>query len=253
MRKPLVIGNWKMNGSTTHNEELLASLTAGDSPLVGVDAVVCPPFVYIQQVAAALQDGTFAWGAQNCAAQSDGAYTGEVSAAMLSDLGCSYAIIGHSERRALFGDDNAIVAQKFTRLAEQGIKPVLCVGETLEQRESEQTLNIIEAQLSAVLAVNPAAQWCDYDAVLAYEPVWAIGTGKTATPEQAQEVHAFIRQQLAQHDAAVAEKTRILYGGSVKAGNASDLFGQSDIDGGLIGGAALVAEDFIAICNAANE
>ena len=253
MRKPLVIGNWKMNGSAAQNESLLASLATGDSALAGVEAAVCPPFVYIQQVGAALQGGIFALGAQNCAAQSDGAYTGEVSAAMLSDLGCSYAIIGHSERRALFGEDNAIVAQKFTRLVEQGIKPVLCVGETLAQRESEQTLNIIEEQLGAVLAANPASQWSNFDAVLAYEPVWAIGTGKTATPEQAQEVHAFIRQQLAQHDATVAAKTRILYGGSVKAKNAAELFVQSDIDGGLIGGAALVAEDFLAICNAANE
>ncbi len=251
MRKPLVIGNWKMNGSVAQNEALLASLIKEGSRLAGVDAVVCPPFVYIQQVAAALSSGAFAWGAQNCAAQSDGAYTGEVSAAMLSDMGCSYAIIGHSERRALFADDNGTVAQKFAQLAENGVRPVLCVGETLAQREAGQALSVIEDQLSVVLAANPVGQW--QDAVLAYEPVWAIGTGKTATPEQAQEVHAFIRQQLVQHDAALAQKTRILYGGSVKAGNAAELFSQQDIDGGLIGGAALVAEDFLAICNAANE
>ena len=158
MRKPLVIGNWKMNGSAEQNDALLASLIAGDSRLAGVDAVVCPPFVYIQQVAAALGSGAFAWGAQNCAAQHDGAYTGEVSAAMLSDMGCSYAIIGHSERRALFGDDNDTVAQKFTRLAESGIRPVLCFGETLAQREAEQTLSIIEEQLRVVLAANPVEQ-----------------------------------------------------------------------------------------------
>ncbi len=253
MRRPLVIGNWKMNGSAAQNDALLASLTAGGSHFAGIDAVVCPPFVYMQQIAAALKGEALAWGAQDCASQNDGAYTGAVSAAMLNDLGCSYAIIGHSERRAFFADDDAIIAQKFTRLAEQGIKPVLCVGETLAQRESEQTLSVIEEQLTAVLAVNSASKWSDCDAVLAYEPVWAIGTGKTATPEQAQDVHAFIRQQLEKHDASLAQKTRILYGGSVKAGNAAELFEQTDIDGGLIGGAALVAEDFLAICNAANE
>lgn len=251
MRKSLVIGNWKMNGSAQQNEALLASLVAGGSSLASVDVAVCPPFVYIPQVAAVLSSGAIAWGAQNCAAQHDGAYTGEVSAAMLQDMGCSYGIIGHSERRGMFADDNDTVAQKFTRLAESGIRPVLCVGETLAQREAEQTLSIIDEQLSVVMAANPVEQW--QNAVVAYEPVWAIGTGKTATPEQAQEVHGFIRQRLAEHDAALAQKTRILYGGSVKASNAAELFRQQDIDGGLIGGAALMAEDFLAICNAANE
>lgn len=251
MRKPLVIGNWKMNGSAARVEALLSELTASDSQSPGVDIVVCPPFVYIQQVAALVSDSSLVYGAQNCAAQNDGAYTGEVSATMLHDMGCTYAIIGHSERRALFADDDAVIAQKFARLFEQGVRPVLCVGETLAQREAEQTLAVIGEQLDAVLAANPVAQW--RDAVLAYEPVWAIGTGKTATPEQAQEVHAFIRQRLAQHDAELAQKTRILYGGSVKANNAAELFGLRDIDGGLIGGASLVAEDFLAICSAASE
>lgn len=249
MRKPLVIGNWKMNGSAASVDALLAGLTSSNVQPEGVDIVVCPPFVYIQQVGALANGSSLAWGAQNCAAENDGAYTGEVSATMLSDMGCTYAIIGHSERRALFADDNTIVAQKFTRLTEHGVRPVLCVGETLVQREAEQTLAVIGEQLDAVLAVNPAQQW--RAAVLAYEPVWAIGTGKTATPEQAQEVHAFIRRRLAQSDAELAQNTRILYGGSVKAGNAAELFGQQDIDGGLIGGAALVAEDFLAICHAA--
>ncbi|MGI9287163.1 MAG: triose-phosphate isomerase [Pseudomonadales bacterium] len=251
MRKPLVIGNWKMNGSAARNDALLTALTASDVQLPKVDIVVCPPFVYIQQVATLANECTLAWGAQNCAAKTDGAYTGEVSAAMLHDMGCSYAIIGHSERRALFADDDATVAQKFARLSEQGVRPVLCVGETLAQREAEETLAVIDEQLDAVLTTNSVEQ-CR-DAVLAYEPVWAIGTGKTATPEQAQEVHAFIRQRLAQYDTSLAQKTRILYGGSVKAGNAAELFGQQDIDGGLIGGASLVAEDFLAICKAASE
>lgn len=251
MRKPLVMGNWKMNGSVARNDALIAELAAGSSQLQGVEIVVCPPYLYIQQIAALLKESAMAYGAQNCAAQNEGAFTGEVAATMLGDMGCAYAIIGHSERRALFGDSNAVVAEKFTRLGEQGIRPVLCVGETLEQREAEQTLGVIEEQLSAVLAANPVDQW--RDAVLAYEPVWAIGTGKTATPEQAQEVHAFIRQYLAGQDSKLAEDTRILYGGSVKANNAAELFGQDDIDGGLIGGAALVAEDFLAICAAADE
>lgn len=251
MRKPLVIGNWKMNGSAARVDTLLAELTASDSQPAGVDIVVCPPFVYIQHVAGLASDSSLAWGGQNCAAQNDGAYTGEVSAAMLRDMGCTYAIIGHSERRALFADNDAAIAQKFARLAEQGIKPVLCVGESLEQREADQTLAVIDKQLDAVLTANSLEKW--RDAVLAYEPVWAIGTGKTATPEQAQEVHAFIRQRLAQNDAELAQQTRILYGGSVKAGNAAELFGQQDIDGGLIGGASLVADDFLAICKAASE
>lgn len=214
------------------------------------EMAVCPPYPYLGQAQLALQGSPLALGAQSLSEHASGAFTGEVSAAMLLEFGCRYVLVGHSERRALFGETDAVVAAKFAAAQEAGLVPVLCVGETLDERNAGQTASVIARQLSAVLdrvGVNAMAS-----AVVAYEPVWAIGTGVTASPAQAQEVHAAIRAQVAALDAGVAEGLRILYGGSVKPQNAKELFGQADIDGGLIGGAALVADDFLAICLAAN-
>ncbi len=214
------------------------------------EMAVCPPYPYLGQAQLALQGSPLALGAQSLSEHASGAFTGEVSAAMLLEFGCRYVLVGHSERRALFGETDAVAAAKFAAAQEAGLVPVLCVGETLDERNAGQTASVIARQLSAVLdrvGVNAMAS-----AVVAYEPVWAIGTGVTASPAQAQEVHAAIRAQVAALDAGVAEGLRILYGGSVKPQNAKELFGQADIDGGLIGGAALVADDFLAICLAAN-
>lgn len=214
------------------------------------EMAVCPPYPYLGQAQLALQGSPLALGAQSLSEHASGAFTGEVSAAMLLEFGCRYVLVGHSERRALFGETDAVVAAKFAAAQEAGLVPVLCVGETLDERNAGQTASVIARQLSAVLdrvGVNAMAS-----AVVAYEPVWAIGTGVTASPAQAQEVHAAIRAQVAALDIGVAEGLRILYGGSVKPQNAKELFGQADIDGGLIGGAALVADDFLAICLAAN-
>lgn len=249
MRKKLVAGNWKMNGAREGNAALLASLLGG---LAGChcEIAVCPPFPYLSQVASLLADSGVALGAQTLSEHAVGAYTGEVSGAMLAEFGCRYVLVGHSERRTLFAEGDVQIAAKFAAAQAAGLVPVLCVGETLAQRESGETFSVVAAQLAAVLdrvGVKALAS-----AVVAYEPVWAIGTGLTATPAQAQEVHAAIRAQVAGLDCGVASGLRILYGGSVKAQNAAELFGQADIDGGLIGGAALVAEDFLAICRAAN-
>ena len=249
MRKKLVAGNWKMHGSLQQNSVLLASIAAGASGMA-CEMAVCPPYPYLGQAQLALQGSPLALGAQSLSEHASGAFTGEVSAAMLLEFGCRYVLVGHSERRALFGETDAVVAAKFAAAQEAGLVPVLCVGETLDERNAGQTASVIARQLSAVLdrvGVNAMVS-----AVVAYEPVWAIGTGVTASPAQAQEVHAAIRAQVAALDAGVAEGLRILYGGSVKPQNAKELFGQADIDGGLIGGAALVADDFLAICLAAN-
>ena len=249
MRRKLVAGNWKMHGSLRQNAGLLASITAKASG-VRCEVAVCPPYPYLGQVQLALADSVVALGAQSLSEHPSGAYTGEVSASMLAEFGCRYVLVGHSERRALFGEADDAVAAKFEAAQKAGLVPILCVGETLEEREAGKTASVISRQMSAVLdrvGVSALAL-----AVVAYEPVWAIGTGVTASPAQAQEVHAAIRAQVAALDVDVAEGLRILYGGSVKPQNAKELFGQLDIDGGLIGGAALVADDFLTICLAAN-
>jgi len=248
MRRPFVAGNWKMNGSAASNKALLDGIRAGLAAVTTIEVAVCPPFVYLRDVAGQLQGTAVALGAQNLSEQGAGAFTGEISAAMLLDLACRYVIVGHSERRAIYGESDALVASKFAAARKAGLIPILCVGELLEEREAGTTEQVIERQLDAVLALEGIAAFAQ--AVVAYEPVWAIGTGKTASPEQAQAVHAFIRNKLAAQDATIADKLRILYGGSVKASNAVELFGMADIDGGLIGGAALQAEEFLAICRA---
>lgn len=248
MRKPLVVGNWKMHGGLNRNAELLAALTQGWDAASGAEVAVCVPYAYLHQVRSLLGAGAIRWGAQNVSEYAEGAYTGEISAAMLLEFGCEYAIVGHSERRQIFGETSAGVARKYAAALQTGLKPILCVGETLEQREAGSTDAVVGAQLMAVLeAVGPVGMAAG---VVAYEPVWAIGTGKTATPEQAQAVHAFLRRQVAARDSQVAAGLRILYGGSVKAANAATLFGQPDIDGGLVGGASLQADEFLSICKA---
>ena len=246
MRKKLVAGNWKMHGSLAENAALLSALK---SAMAGIDAVVCVPFPYLAQAQAALTGSSIAWGAQNLSEHAKGAFTGEVSAAMLLDFGCTYVIVGHSERRSLYGESDAVVASKYVAAQAAGLTPVLCVGESLEERESGVTEAVVARQLDAVIEAAGVASLAK--AVVAYEPVWAIGTGKTASPEQAQAVHAFIRSKIAALDAYIADQLVIQYGGSVKAANASELMAQPDIDGGLIGGAALIAEEFVAICQAA--
>ena len=249
MRGRLVAGNWKMHGSRGTNPVLLESVLAGLAGLAGVECAVCVPFPYLPEAAAKLADSKLALGAQTVSEFPSGAYTGEVSAAMLAEFGCRFVLVGHSERRGLFGETDGQVAAKFAAAAKAGMTPVLCVGETLEEREGGRTEQVVARQLDAVLAASGAAALGG--AVLAYEPVWAIGTGHTASPHQAQEVHAFLRARVAKQDAGVASKLRILYGGSVKPGNAAEIFAMQDVDGGLIGGASLVPDDFLAICKAA--
>ena len=240
-----VVGNWKMNGSRAANAALLAALrSAAPFP---ASVAVCVPAPYLGQVASALQGSAIAWGAQDCSSHESGAFTGEISAAMLAEFNCRYVVVGHSERRALHGEGDALVAEKAARALAAGMTPIVCVGETLAEREAGQTAAIVKRQMSAV--IHTLAH-CISQVVVAYEPVWAIGTGKTATPDQAQAVHALLRAQL--HAATEhAADMKILYGGSVKADNAATLFAQADIDGGLIGGASLKAGDFAAICRAA--
>lgn len=248
MRRTLVAGNWKMNGSKATTESLCKAIISGlNSSDTGI--VVCVPYVYLSD-AARIVDGTpLALGAQNVADQSSGAYTGEISAEMLKEFNCKYAIVGHSERRTYYGDTNESVAARYCQAQQQGIVPILCVGETLEQRENDQTFSVIDEQLDAVLAAAGVESFSN--AVIAYEPVWAIGTGKTATDEQAQEVHQYIRQKIAAENQQIADQLQILYGGSVKPDNAEGLFAMPDIDGGLIGGASLDAEGFLKIFRAA--
>jgi triosephosphate isomerase (TIM) len=248
MRRKLVAGNWKMHGSLAQNEALLNALVAGVAELPGVDCAVCVPFPYLHQTQQKLAATAVKWGAQDVHQLDKGAYTGEVAASMLTDFGCAYVLVGHSERRSLYGEGSVLVAEKFVAAQKAGLTPVLCVGETLEQREAGATELVVAEQLDAVIAL--AGVQALGRAVVAYEPVWAIGTGKTATPEQAQAVHAYIRQRVAGLDKGVAQGLQILYGGSVKASNAAELFAMKDIDGGLIGGASLIAADFLAICAA---
>jgi triosephosphate isomerase len=251
-RKVLIAGNWKMNGSLGDSRQLVAALRAG-VPTAGhanATMLLCPPFVYLASVRDWLQGSSIALGAQSLAdKEGSGAYTGEISGAMLRDIGCSHVIVGHSERRALYGETDTIVAAKFQLAQRAGLTPILCVGETLEQREAGQTRSVISSQVTAV--IDAAGVQAFAKAVVAYEPVWAIGTGRTASPEQAQEVHAFIRGMVAARDATIAAGLSILYGGSVKGANAQSLFAMADIDGGLVGGASLVAADFLEIFRAA--
>jgi triosephosphate isomerase len=248
MRRKLVAGNWKMHGSLAENEALLAGVLAGVAS-AKTDVAVCAPYPYLAQLQAKLAGSAIAWGAQNLSQHGKGAFTGEVSAAMLRDFGCKYVIVGHSERRALYGETDEIVAAKFEAAQAAGLVPILCVGESLDERERGVTEQVVARQLDAVIGKSGVGALAD--AVVAYEPVWAIGTGKTATPQQAQEVHAFIRGKIAALDPAVAQGLIIQYGGSMKANNAAELLAQPDIDGGLIGGASLVADEFLAICRAA--
>jgi triosephosphate isomerase (TIM) len=249
MRRPLVAGNWKMHGSRAENARLIDELVQASDP-ARAEVLVCPPSVYLWEIGRQLKGTPVGLGAQNvCEEAGPGAFTGEISAAMLKDVGCAYAIVGHSERRALYREDDALVARKFVAVQAQGLVPVLCVGETLDERERSVTREVVARQLDAVLSVAGVAALAR--AVVAYEPVWAIGTGKNATPEQAQEVHAFIRERIAQRDATIASALRVLYGGSVKASNAIELFAMPDVDGGLVGGASLKADEFLRICAAA--
>jgi triosephosphate isomerase (TIM) len=248
-RQPLVAANWKMNGTLATIRPLIAAISAGIKDGITAEIAICPPYVYLAEVTGLLKNTSMISGAQNLSRHDSGAYTGEISSSMLLDYGCRYVIVGHSERRTLYGETDIVVAEKFAQAIKSGLKPILCVGEYLEEREAGDTDNVIARQLDAVITKCGIESF--EQAVIAYEPVWAIGTGKTATPEQAQEVHAFIRLRLARHDEKVADTIRILYGGSVKATNAKDLFTMADIDGGLIGGASLDANDFLAICRAA--
>ena len=249
MRVKLVAGNWKMNGNLAANQTLLAALPPLLSRLTGMNCAICAPYPYLAQVEQALKGTNIVWGAQDVCQYDNGAYTGGVSAAMLADFGCSYVLVGHSERRVIFGESDQLVALKFATAQKAGLTPILCVGETLAERESGVTEQVIARQLDAVIGNSGVAALAR--TVIAYEPVWAIGTGKTATPDEAQAVHAFIRARVAVQDARVAAGLVIQYGGSVKASNAQTLFSMPDIDGGLIGGAALIAEEFAAICRAA--
>jgi triosephosphate isomerase (TIM) len=249
MRRSIVAGNWKMHGSRAENARLVEELLAAAPAAAPADCVVCPPLVYLQEVGRQLRDSLFRLGAQDVCADPQGAFTGEVSAAMLKDVGCEYVIVGHSERRLLYRESDQLVARKFAAAHAKGLIPILCVGEQLADREAGRTREIVTRQLDVVLELTGAGPL--ERAVIAYEPVWAIGTGRNATPDQAQEVHAFIRARIAARDAKIAAATRILYGGSVKAGNAAELFNMPDVDGGLIGGASLKADEFLTILAAA--
>ena len=251
MRKPMVAGNWKMNGKSADNAALLEAVRGLGDECANVTVAVCPPFVYVPQARQALEGSGVAVGGQDCSDNDSGAFTGEVAAPMLADVGCEYVILGHSERRTLFGESDTRVAAKYRAAQKAGLKPILCVGETLEEREQGVTEEVVGRQLDAVIDAAGVASL--EGAVIAYEPVWAIGTGRTATPEQAQTVHRFIRERVAAHDAGVAEGLVLLYGGSVKPDNAGELFGCDDIDGGLIGGASLKADAFGDICRAAER
>lgn len=247
MRQAIVAANWKMNGSKAQVAELLSGFKAGIQS-DAAQVVVFSPAVFLADVQAQLQGSSIAWGGQNAHVAESGAYTGETSLGMLKEFGCTYVLVGHSERRTLFGEDDALVAAKVKAALDAGVTPMLCIGETLEEREAGVTGEVCRRQLQAVLDVVGVAGFRQL--VVAYEPVWAIGTGKTASPQQAQDVHAELREFLAQADAAMAEKIQILYGGSVKAASAAELFAMPDIDGGLVGGASLLVEEFVGICNA---
>ena len=247
MRKTIVAGNWKMNASKESVNTLIEGILSGMNE-ASSEVIVCAPFPYLSQVESLIQGSSLMLGAQNLNVNSAGAYTGEVSADMIKDFGAQHVIVGHSERRSLYGETNAIVAEKTKAAIGAGLTPLLCVGESLEDRESGKTEAIVEEQINAVIDLIGIEAFDQV--IIAYEPVWAIGTGLTATPEQAQAVHLFIRNLLADSSEKIAQRTPILYGGSMNAGNAADLISCSDIDGGLIGGAALKAEDFLQICKA---
>jgi len=249
MRKYLVAGNWKMNGGTAANNELCEQIVAGASASGTAELLVCPPFPYLEATGRKLAGTPVSLGAQNVSQHASGAYTGEVSAGMLRDVGCKYVIVGHSERRAMMHETSEIVAEKFKAVLTEELTPILCVGETLEERTSGRMEEVVGAQLRAVLDATGVEAFGS--AVIAYEPVWAIGTGQTASPEQAQEAHQYIRNILAGMDVDIADAVQILYGGSVKGDNAAGLFSMPDIDGGLIGGASLKAAEFLAIAQAA--
>ncbi len=250
MRQPLVAGNWKMNGSLDSVRELLDGIKQGMGDVKNAEVVVCPPSVFIPQAQQQLAGTAVAWGGQDLSTESAGAYTGEIAASMLNDFACKYVIVGHSERRTYHAESDELVAKKYAVARAAGLVPILCIGESLEEREGGITEEVVARQLDAVIGLEGVDALAE--GVIAYEPVWAIGTGMTATPEQAQEVHAFIRSRVAAKSADVAEGLRILYGGSMKPDNAKELIGKPDIDGGLIGGAALKAGDFLGICTAAN-
>ena len=251
MRRPLVAGNWKMNGTRASVAELIEALRQQSIPAL-VEVAVFPSSLHLMQVVSGLENGAISVGAQDCAVDAGfGALTGEESASQLADAGSSWVLVGHSERRLILGESDEVVSKKFAAALECGMTPVLCLGETLEQRQAGQTLEVVGRQLARILADAGIAAF--ERAVVAYEPVWAIGSGLTATPQQAQEVHAAIREQLSREDQRIADGVRLLYGGSVKAENAAELFGMPDIDGGLIGGASLKANDFGAICRAAGN
>ena len=249
MRRRIVAGNWKMHGSRAETAALIEELLARCPAAPVATCVICPPFVYLYEAARLLRDSAFSLGAQDVCADTHGAFTGEISAAMLKDVGCEYVIVGHSERRLLYRENDQLVARKFGAAHARGLLPILCVGEQLADREALRTREVVARQLDAVLELCGAGALGQ--GVIAYEPVWAIGTGRNATPDQAQEVHAFIRARIGERDAKIAAATRILYGGSVKAGNAADLFAMPDVDGGLIGGASLKADEFLTILAAA--
>ncbi|WP_028007615.1 triose-phosphate isomerase [Solimonas flava] len=251
-RRKMVAGNWKMNGSRDANANLVHDVVFDSKRYPDIDIVVCPPAVYIESVGAGLNGSSVQLGGQNLSEQEKpGAFTGEIHGGMLKDVGCSHVIVGHSERRSLYGESDALVAHKFKTAQACGLQPILCVGETLAEREAEQTEAVLARQLGAVLELVGAEAF--KNAIIAYEPVWAIGTGRTASAEQAQAAHAFLRGQLAAANAKIANSTRILYGGSVKADNAVSLFANADVDGGLIGGASLKAAEFLSICAAAQS
>jgi triosephosphate isomerase len=251
MRQPLVAGNWKMNGNRDGALRLTNAVAQGTEAGSAAEVLLCPPFVYLADLSRALKGSGISLGAQDLCAEDNGAYTGEVSGPMLRDFECSYVIVGHSERRALYGEDDMLVARKFMAAQKAGLTPILCVGETLAEREAGATHPVVARQLKAVL--DAAGIGAFGKAVVAYEPVWAIGTGRTAKSDQAQEVHALIRGILGDQDAKIAAAVRLLYGGSVKAANAVELFRMPDIDGGLVGGASLDAAEFLAICAAARN
>jgi len=249
MRRPIVVGNWKMHGARIENARLIEELGTRYPSDPAADCAVCPPFVYLQEVGRLLRDTPIGLGGQDVCADAQGAFTGEISAAMLKDVGCEYAIVGHSERRTLYRETDEMVARKFAAAHSKALVPILCVGEQLSERETGRTAEVVQRQLDVVLEL------CGVETlghgIIAYEPVWAIGTGRNATPQQAQEVHALIRARIAARNGRIAADTRILYGGSVKASNAAELFAMPDVDGGLIGGASLKADEFLAILAAA--
>lgn len=251
MRIPQVVGNWKMHGTRASIEQLVTEIRAGEGSAPHVEIAVCPAYVYLGRVAKLIEGSHLTLGAQNLSEQVEGAYTGEVSGRMLHDYGCRYVIIGHSERRRIYGETDALVGEKFETSRNLGLEPIVCIGESLEEREAGRTAEVVTRQLETVMNLNAIAEFGH--AVIAYEPVWAIGTGKTATPEQAQEVHALVRQLITARDTEVGDNIRILYGGSVTGGNAASLFAMHDVDGGLVGGASLRGAEFLDICRAADD